>query len=517
MRRVWHNEDNAHFYDQHPPEDMTEVGVRRLVDTWAKESKVKAMLLNVNVQRALFDSRVWTPLDAGYDPDGPDDQPLLASLEAGPASLTPDGRGRYWVHNIHLLRTRGVDHPRIWIEQSRACGAEGWLTVRMNDCHHNDDEDSFWHSELWKERKELRRFAQARDGDWFETAFDYAHDEVVEHHWKLIEEVVTRYKPDGVELDFVRWIRHFRPGHETLQAAKITELVRRVRGLCRSDGRNVRLGVRLPPDPDACLGLGYEIDVWGREKLMDAVALSPFLEQARYDWPVRLWRAVVGDDVEIVCQPESVTRPFPASAQKINDYRQHAGQASAAYAAGADGIYLFNDCYRETPGDKQAVKYPGLVRRLADDYGDPAALAKLPRRFVVSYPQIVAPGRGTASPLPVHLKKPRGHWSFGRHGGVISFCLSLGDGPFEEPKLQLVLDGPPASRDGWQVWINAELLADAPREDNIVQPVPPGQALAWDVPAAMLHAGDNVVDFLPPDGVGDDAKIVWAEIATGSA
>ena len=57
-KTVWMNEDNGHFYD-HPDEDMTVEGCRRLVDVYAHTGTITGILFCVNIQRALYDSDVW--------------------------------------------------------------------------------------------------------------------------------------------------------------------------------------------------------------------------------------------------------------------------------------------------------------------------------------------------------------------------------------------------------------------------------------------------------------------------
>jgi hypothetical protein len=76
-RTIYFNEDNHHFYGAHPPEDMSVEGVQRLVDFYAVNTQVAGILFCVNVQRALFDSRVWERFWDGYDPALGEEQPAL--------------------------------------------------------------------------------------------------------------------------------------------------------------------------------------------------------------------------------------------------------------------------------------------------------------------------------------------------------------------------------------------------------------------------------------------------------
>ncbi len=519
LRSVWVNEDNAHFYDQHPSASMTEQGVRHLVDRYTDGTNVAGLLLCINVKRALFDSAAWEPLYHGYDPDGPDDQPLLASLPPKVRSMEPDQRGRYWVHNLWLLKERGVDHPAVWLDQCRQRGAEAWLSMRMNDCHHNDDEQSFWHSTLWKTRPDLRR-CPARDGDWFESAFDYGQPEVVEHHLALLREVCERYDFDGIELDWSRWVRHFKPGHEHQGAAALTDFMREAKRLTQSaaqrQGRAVQLGVRLPTEPQACLDYGYDVITWAKEGLVDQVALAPFFQQAEYEWPVRMWRTILGDDVKLLCQPESIIRPYPevGISECFVDHAMLMGSAASALRRGADGIYLFNECYRMSPTDGFSKRDPGLMSRMLNDAGDVDKLRHVRRRHPVSYPQVVSPGSGDRSVLPVPLQKPAGSWSFDRHGDIIVLRIALGDRPATASfTLELGFDAEQGD-EAPVVWLNGSRLDASSEPSDVRRPGVVADVLAFDVTDAAKD-DINIVELEPK--AQSAGSLVWAEfVAWGS-
>lgn len=522
FRRVWINEDNAHFYDQHPLEDMSVAGLERLVDTYCDGTRVAGVLFCANVQRALFDSRVWEPLYHGYDPDGGPDQPQFAFLAPKGRELVADQRGRYWVHALWLLKQRGIDHLAVWLARCRHHGVQGWLSMRMNDCHHNPAEEALWHPTLWKTRRDLRR-APDRDEGWFEGAFDYGQPEVVAHHLALVEELCGRYDLDGLELDWNRWVLHFRPGWEEANAHILTEFMRAARRLtdaaAKRLGHPVQLGVRLPATPSACLQLGYDLPTWAREGLVDQIALSSFFEQTYYDWPLRHWQALFGNRVRLLCQPEVAMRPFPDSTwnDRVLDYQFHYGSAASAYQRGADGIYLFNDCYRESdPPGGLADRFPRVFDHLRHTLGDPAATRNLPRRQVVSYAQVVGPGEPSGATLPRPLVKPAEAWEFGRYGAFITLRIPLGGKPVGgSVRLELGFDAdtPVLSTESVGVTINHALLAatrSRPPLSPCIRPAVVAQTLSWDVPPDVLHDDTNVVEFMPSPVPG---RLVWAELA----
>ena len=49
-----------------------------------------------------------------------------------------------------------------------------------------------------------------------DKAFDYGREEVRAYHTKLVKELIERYDFDGLELDWMRFGFHFRPGYESI-------------------------------------------------------------------------------------------------------------------------------------------------------------------------------------------------------------------------------------------------------------------------------------------------------------
>jgi hypothetical protein len=252
---------------------MSVEGLHRLVDFYAAGTQVAGVLFCVNVQRALFDSHVWETFWDGYDPALGEGQPAL--------------KRTHGVRNHLLLRERGLDQHAVWLERCRHHGIEGWLTMRMNDCHGlkeymvheqglqggdvcRDDWTIHWPSQFWREHPELRRAPYRFERSW-EGAFDYGKAEVREHHLALIRELFERYDMFGLEMDWMRWGMYFAPGYEQAGRPLLTEFVREVRrlaGACEKRvGHRVRLAHRLPANPESCLALGFDPITWAREGL----------------------------------------------------------------------------------------------------------------------------------------------------------------------------------------------------------------------------------------------------------
>jgi hypothetical protein len=524
MKRLYINEDNASFYDCRPQKDMSVEGLEGLVDLYASGASVAGVFFNVNVQRALFDSQVWEPLYYGYDPDGPDDQPGLAFLSPEGRSLTPDKRGRWWVHNLWLLKNRGIDHPKVWLDRCRHHGLEGWLTMRMNDCHHNPHPEAFWHCSFWKERPDLHR-ARHRDEGWFETAFDYGKAEVVEHHLALLRELCGRYDMHGIELDWMRWVKHFAPGGEAAGRQILTNFMREARQLTENAaqrlGHPVQLAVRLPTLPQSAWAWGYDVSTWAAEGLIDLVTLAPFLEQSCFEFDIPLWRAILGSKVRILAQPDASMHVWPnsGSAGKIRDYNLLFASAAAALQDGADGTYLFNECYRANPHDGTERSQPGILKRMLDHAGDLERLRDHPRRQAVSYHQVPGPGMAIPCVLPIALRREEDWYDLGRFRAPITLRLPLGPKPNSAKvtlRLGLDADAEACEGAGFQVWINSAAIPASTNESSVeklvIFPKVVAKVLEYAVPLSLLLEGINIVEVLPPAHAG---RLVWAEFAVG--
>lgn len=511
---------------------MTEAGCRGLIDRYVAGGGIAGLSFCANVQRALFQSKVWDRLWDGYDPKGPDDQPALQWLTPENRALGKPNWGRTWVHHLHLLEERGVDHLAVWLDQSRHHGVEAWLSMRMNDVHHVDKPTAFWHNSLWVNQPELRR-ATYRDEGWFEHALDYQHETVVAHHIALIEELLQRYDCDGLEIDWVRWVRHCAPGQEVAVAKNLTRVMTAARSAANAAanrlGHPVRIAARVPADVSAAMKLGYDIPVWHREGLVDRLILAPFFQQAACHWDIGLWQAVA-PNCDILVQPESMMTPWPnaGEAAMVHDYRILAGGAAAALEAGAQGVWLFNECYRFAQHDGFGNGIFGGVKNVAPlltgTAGDRQALRNGPRRQPLSYHQICGPGEPVGSRLPAPLARPAHNYDFGRFRDPLTLPLDLGPLPDATTPVHIVIGlDEVAPTSDVTMWINGHAINNLRPFTGCGPTQPWGSrrihnglpnvchhGLVTQVPTEYLQAGTNIVELLAPNAKG---VVVWIELA----
>ena len=381
------NEDNSHFFGSRKPEDMTLAGLHAFVDQYA-DSAVTHLFLCANAMRASFRSSsrdaIWDPVD-GKEPEG------------------------LWPQNAKRLHEAGLDPYQVWIDRCREKGVSPWISMRMNDIHSVNDPHNFMHSSFWRSHAEFWRVPNGSASPWQNRAMNYAHAEVREHQIAFVRELLERYDPDGLELDWMRFGYHLTPGHEKEQRDILTEFVRNVRSLTnnwsKKRGHPILLGVRTPAHPDAAAGLGMDAVLWAKKGLVDLIVPCPFWTSSDFDIPVELWHERLGNTArQVVIAPglEFNARPWPGAPAVANDLASARGFAASAYHRGAESLYLFNWMDSQTRPVAQS-KYTQLLQ----DGLSRQVLQNAPRRHPVCFRDTVPSGFPNGAQLPVDTAAER--------------------------------------------------------------------------------------------------------------
>ncbi len=321
-----------------------------------------------------------------------------------------------WPQNAKRLDAAQLDPYDIWIGRCREKGISPWLSMRMNDVHSVDDPNHFLHSTFWHKHPQYWRVPNGSASPWVNRALNYAHADVREHQMAFVRELLERYDPDGLELDWMRFGYHLTPGREREESHILTEFVGQVRALTHDwsekRGHPILLGVRVPAHPDAAAGLGMDAVLWAREGLVDLVVPCPFWASSDFDIPVELWLERLGEAASrITVAPgiEHNSRPWPGGAAVANDLASLRGFAASAYFRGAHSLYLFNWMDSETR-PVSAGEYAQLLR----DGIAPQTVLTAPRRHLVCYRDTVPPGFPDGAELPA---SPRDAADFRIHIG----------------------------------------------------------------------------------------------------
>jgi hypothetical protein len=365
--------------------------VDRYVDRLA-DAGVGTLLVNTNARRTNYRSAVWDAFWDGYEPAGADTQPFLAAVPDEQAA-----RYRRTIGNMWTLHQAGVDYPGRMMAAARRRGLQAWISLRMNDVHYGNAPEHPFHGRFWREHPGL---FLGKGRGYFATALDYAHSEVRAFYLSLVAESLDRYDLDGLELDFMREPFLFARGSEVEGGRLLTDWLCEVRRLVRSAaarlGHAVRLGVRVPSNPDTAARLGLDAGAWARAGLVDLVVPAPRWATLEFDMPLPLWRErLAGTGAALAGGLEIRLQPIPDGPASLVTPAQASGAATAVLAGGADAVYLFNFFPSQHPG-WPAAEYARTLRAMASL----SALSRLPRRHAITYRDIVAPGEAYCPPLP---------------------------------------------------------------------------------------------------------------------
>ena len=370
------NEDCGHFFTYRKVSQMNVPGLQAWVDQYAG-SAVTHLFLNPNGMRASFRSRtrnaIWDPV-RGEEPQGA------------------------WPQNAKRLHQAGIDPYAVWIARCRAKNISPWLTMRMNDVHQAEDRDNYQHSAFWRKNVRLWRIPNHEHG----SGLNYAHAEVRKYQMDFVQELLERYDPDGIELDWMRFPEHLTPGKEREEGRFLTEFMHKARALTRQwsikRGHPIQLGVRAPAHPDAAAGVGMDAVTWAQLGLVDMIVATPFYFSTDFDIPFELWKKRLAEApraVTVIGGVESTARPWISGTPVGNSLETLRGFAASAHDRGAMGVYLFN----WMDGNDWPVSARDYEHLLKHGVG-PTVVTSKSRRHPVCFRDTVPPGFSMGVQLP---------------------------------------------------------------------------------------------------------------------
>ncbi len=390
------NYDSTDLFYCNPPEKISGQVVDDQIDLFARAG-VTVLMCNVNAQRTNYASDCFDSFWSGYDPRAGDDQPFLQDM-------APQSRAGYrsMITSMKTLHEQGVDYPARVIARCRHHGISPWISLRMNDTHNNDEAQHPIHSTFWKEHPEYWR-VQGRRIDYYDRTLDYSHHAVRDRFWRLFEEVLQRYDMDGLELDFMREPYLFQPGHEREGGLVLNQWLKAVRQLvdqaAARRGHAIKMGVRVPANPVTAQNLGLDAVHWAEQGLVDLIVATPRWATMDTQMPLMQWkRMLAAYPVTLAGGLEIREQAYPDGPARIAFPQTAVGAAVAALSSGADVVYLFN--YFSTLA--RSIDYWSQDNWLNTlrAMSSLDTLTTLPRRHLVTFHDVFAPGEATDYPLP---------------------------------------------------------------------------------------------------------------------
>jgi hypothetical protein len=488
-------------------------------------TQVSDLIFNVNGMRSSIVSRVKQTFWDGFDPSADNNQPYFAGVSEGRDAI------RKWVGNMLLLEQRGIDPYVRWLARSRELGAKAWLSLRMNDIHCVNEPNHIMHDRIWREHPEYWRVTWREFESQVDRTLNWGERAVRDYNLAYAKEVIERYDFDGLELDWVRDVWCFRAGEESVEL--LTEFTAEIRRMidarAKALGHPIRLGIRVPAQPDTARRFGFDVAGWARNKLIDLVAPSSGFGGTEFDVPVEVWKDMLhGSGVTLAPGLEITMAAFPFTIFRLLNIEEARGAAAMLLDRGADQVYLFNYMDRsfESVGDQFMAKALGQLGRLD-------RLAGEARSHVLTYSSTWAPGKPSAFPLPNRCS---------RYGYRPSpeFRIAIGPAPLpgQTATVRLGLEIADAPTDqgrfvtahGRQWHFGLPAIENALAKQLVVrvqgktcaffEGLPPrtgdsGPTHTYQVPIGVLHRGDNVIEI--SNGTETPVSIVWVEIHLGQA
>ncbi|MCX6910602.1 MAG: hypothetical protein NTY01_21530 [Verrucomicrobia bacterium] len=433
----------------------------------------------------LYESEIADPLGSGY-------------------ATWDKVKLRRIAHNRERLRAEAGDYIGAVFSILREMKLPVVASIRMNDAHMSSDPKGPLAGQFWKKHPEWRLGAPY---GYYASCLNYAVPEVRDYLRRLAREIITKF-PDiaGIELDGLRSPFFFKPDEGRKNALLMTELIRQIRSdldaAARAKGRDrYLLRVNVPRTPELALDWGMDVAAWDRDGLVDGV--SPGCYNADFQPPVELWKKHLSGRVAV----HAYINCSPATAMYLS-LEQYRGAAANAYAAGADGVYLFNfPCLDELssllprPANQPAVPPPDFraqcwhsdfvqTRQALRELGDAAGLARKDKHYLFymgpspyrHYTQEVA-SIDRAAPKPAELSFRCYHAANAKKVtlklksvGVTTreqFSFSLNSQPIASERIQRL--HAPGGRDARIHSIKLE----------------PYSQFEFDLSRDMLHSGDN--------------------------
>jgi|UniRef100_UPI00404A8773 hypothetical protein len=481
LRGPLFNQDSTDFFYARTPADMTVQSIHDYIDRLAGAG-VGTFISCGNAMKANVATEVWEPEWSGYDPAGPDDQPALRHL---PSSSIPGTRNR--LDAAKRLADQGINFHAEALARCRHHGMGAWMTIRMNDVHGCMDPDSPLLSAFFKEQRAARKLrAMHRDRFWMDRALDWELPEVQEHYLKYICEVLSRYDLDGIELDWMRFVVHFRPGRELVGGKVIIAWMHRVRAECdraaKRLGHPVLLGARVPTRPESARRIGLDGVAWARSGLIDLLVATPFWATADFDVPVDEWmRLLAGTKVHFSVSVEVRYQPAPEGPAQMLSTALLSGLGATILHGGADSVYLFNIFPTGHGLDKLwgAENFNAVLRSLSA-LPDVAARERV---HAITYHDVRAPGEPMGNALPATDDK----WDQPSPGGF-AFRIQTGPKPETNRAVQLIVEWGKSepSADTVRAYLNGHALSRFSAAEAV---------WTYTVPAKLLEDEAQVIEF----------------------
>ncbi len=286
--------------------------------------------------------------------------------------------------NLHNLEAILEMEPDPWsqaVAEAHRQGKEFWAGMRFNDAHPSSyglrSRFGVNHPEYYLgDRCDLHD----KNNPGPCRHLDYSLHEVQAHRLRQIEEVCSVYDVDGFELDLTRDIGHFAPATLTLEQRTdlLTGYLREVKQIidrvATQRGRRLSIGLRVPATPDVCREVGYGVEQWVHDGIMDVLTPSVYYDTS-CELPYASWVEMVrGTSCRIYASVMEGVGPGRFAPPPKEAVR---AAALNAWRAGVFGVNLFNFHHQLICNRVQDVE-------LLSELGHPKTLERKDKLYMIA-------------------------------------------------------------------------------------------------------------------------------------
>ncbi len=274
---------------------------------------------------------------------------------------------------------QGTDCLKAVVEFGHEHEMEVFWSFRMNDTHdsaHHPDRPYYLFPPLKQEHPDWLvggPIKRTPHGRW--SSVDYALPQIRDLSFAYTNEVCRNYDVDGVELDFFRHLCYFKSTATGGKASEeeremMTGLMERIRTMTEEvgmeRGKPILVSVRVPDSVGFCRDMGFDIEKWLSEGLVDMLITTCYFRLNSWKYSVEL-----GHEHGVKVYPcLSDSRVRGETRFRRGSGESYRGRALNAWNAGADGIHLFNHFDPNAPMWKEI--------------GDPKALLTMDKLYFVN-------------------------------------------------------------------------------------------------------------------------------------
>lgn len=300
-------------------------------------------------------------------------------------------------NSLNEFFNRGTDPLEVTGLFAHENGFEFFWSNRMNDTHDEAHRPGNPHINWSKFKEQNPEYLFGTIGERFPhgrwSAVDFSHQEIRDLCVKYYREVCENYDVDGVELDFLRHLYLFENVARGDTASQeqldmLTSLVSQIREVTETTGikkgKPILVLVRVPDSFEYCRNVGIDLEKWMQLGLVDMVVGSDYFRLNPWDQMIP------------VCHKYGVKYYAGLSEPRVNkehpDIRRlqnsvYRARAAAAWNAGVDGLYVFNEYntrsrYLREIGKPDQLRGTNNLYFVTDRNGNPEAYLKNGRSFM---------------------------------------------------------------------------------------------------------------------------------------